>query len=70
MDVKKRGFLFSKGIICVSLKDLVSKARKNKRSVKEHEITLKKHNIHQEFYWQLYHIWRVESMQLKNKSYV
>ncbi len=34
--------------------------------MKEHEIKLKKHNIHQESYRQLYHIWRVEFMQSKN----
>jgi hypothetical protein len=46
MDVRKKGFVFAKCTICESLKDLISKARKNNPSVKEHEIKLKKHNIH------------------------
>jgi hypothetical protein len=47
MDVRKKGSVFAKCTICESLKDLISKARKNNPFVKEHEIKLKKHNIHQ-----------------------
>jgi hypothetical protein len=46
VDVRKKGFVFAKCIICESLKDLISKAGKNNLSVKEHGIKLKKHNIH------------------------
>ncbi len=38
MDMWKRGFVFAKCTICESLKDLISKVRKNNPSVKEHEI--------------------------------
>jgi hypothetical protein len=38
VDVRKRGFFFSKCTICESLKDLISKVRKNNPSVKEYEI--------------------------------
>jgi hypothetical protein len=31
----------------------------------EHEIKLKKHNIHQKSYWPLYHTWRIEFVQSK-----
>ncbi len=47
MDVQKREFIFAKFIICESLKDLTSKIRKKNPNVKEYEIKLKKHNIHQ-----------------------
>jgi hypothetical protein len=50
MDVQMRGFGFAKYIVFESLKDLISKTRKNNPNVKEHEIKLKKHNIHQESY--------------------
>jgi hypothetical protein len=46
MDVRKKESVFAKCVICESLKDLISKARKNNLSVKEHGIKLKKHNIH------------------------
>ncbi len=61
----KRGFVIAKCTICESLKDLISKARKKNPSVKEHEIKLKKHNIHQEFCWHSYHTWKVEFVQCK-----
>jgi hypothetical protein len=43
LDVRKRGFVFAKCIVCESLKDFISKAGKNNPSVKEHEFKLKKH---------------------------
>jgi hypothetical protein len=46
VDVRKKGSIFAKCIICESLKDLISKVGKNNLSVKEHGIKLKKHNIH------------------------
>ncbi len=65
MDVHKRGFVFAKCTVCESLKDFISKVRKNNPSVKEHEIKLKKHNIHQESCQHLYPTWRAESKQSK-----
>jgi hypothetical protein len=44
--VQKRGFVFAKCVVCESLKDLISKAKENNPCVKEHDIKLKKHNIH------------------------
>jgi hypothetical protein len=46
VDVWKKGSIFAKCTISESLKDLISKARKNNPFVKEHEIKLNKHNIH------------------------
>jgi len=60
--VWKRGSIFAKCTICESLKDLISKVGKNNPCVKKHEIKLKKHNIHQESCWCLYHTWRAESI--------
>ncbi len=65
MDVHKRGFVFAKCTVCESLKDFISKVGKNNPSVKEHEIKLKKHNIHQESCQRLYPTWRAESRQSK-----
>jgi hypothetical protein len=45
VDVWKRGSVFAKCTTCESLKDLISKARKNNLSVKEHDIKLKKHKF-------------------------
>jgi hypothetical protein len=47
MDVQKRRSIFAKCTICESLKDLISKVGKKNPCVKEHEIKLKKHIIHQ-----------------------
>jgi hypothetical protein len=65
MDVLKRGYVFAKCIICESLKDLIFKVGKNNPNVKKHEIKLKKHNIHQEYFWHLYHTWIIEFVQFK-----
>jgi len=65
VDVRKRGSFFTKCIVCESLKDLIFKAGKNNLNVKEHEIKLKKHTIHQESCQCLYHTWRDKSMQSK-----
>jgi hypothetical protein len=46
VDVWKRRFVFAKCTLSESLKDLISKVGKNNPCVKEHEIKLKKHNIH------------------------
>jgi hypothetical protein len=62
---EKREYVFANCIVCESLMNLISKARKNNPCAKEHEIKLKKHNIHQESYRHLYHTWRVESVQFK-----
>ncbi len=63
LDVRKRGFVFAKCIVCESLKDFISKVRKNNPSVKEHEFKLKKHNIHQESCKCLYQTWKAEYVQ-------
>jgi hypothetical protein len=55
VDVWKRRSIFVECAVCESLKDLMSKARKNNPSVKEHEIKLKKHKIHQKSCRRLYH---------------
>jgi hypothetical protein len=62
--------VFAKCTICESLKDLISKAGKKNPCVKEHEIKLKKHNIHQESCRHLYHTWKAEFVQYKKNSYV
>jgi len=46
VDVRIQGFNFVKCIICESLNDLISKLRKNNDDAKEHEMKLRKHNIH------------------------
>jgi hypothetical protein len=43
VDVKKRGYVFAKCIVCELLKDLISKLEKNNSDVKEYELKLKKH---------------------------
>jgi hypothetical protein len=70
VDVKEWGFFFAKCIICDSLKDLLSKARKNNPNVKEYEMKLRKHNIHQESCRHFYHTWKVESVQFKEEFWV
>jgi len=47
------------------LKDLISKVIKNNPCVREHEIRLKKHKIHQKSCWHLYHTWGVEFVHSK-----
>ncbi len=42
VDVKKKDFVFAKCIVCESLKDLISKLRRNISDVKEYELNLKK----------------------------
>jgi hypothetical protein len=46
VNVQKGGSTFAKCIVCESLKDLISKVRKNSASAKEHEFKLKRHNKH------------------------
>jgi hypothetical protein len=58
-----RGSIFAKCTVCESLKDLISKVRKNNLNVNKHEIKLKKHNICQESCRCLYHTWKAKSMQ-------
>jgi len=69
VDVQKKGFVFAKCTIYESLKDLISKVGKNNPCVKEHEIKLKKHNIHQESCQYLYHTWKTKSM-LSNEDFL
>jgi len=66
-DVRKRGFMFAKCIVCESLKDLISKLGKNSNEVLEYEVKLKNHILHQESCRNLHHTWRIELMQLKNE---
>jgi hypothetical protein len=56
----REDLFFAKCIFCESLKDFISKARKNNPSAKEHEFKFKKHNIHQKSCQHLYQTWRVE----------
>ncbi len=65
MDVQKKGPVFAKCTICESLKNLISEVGKKNPCVKEHEIKLKKHNIHQKSCQHLYHTWRTEFVQSK-----
>jgi hypothetical protein len=46
VDVRKCGSNFAKCTIFELLKDLISKVGKNNAGVKEHEMQLRKHNIH------------------------
>jgi hypothetical protein len=56
VDVRKRGSVFAKCIMCESLKDLILKLGKNNGDVKEYELKLKKkHILHQESCKNLYH---------------
>ncbi len=43
VDVKKRGFVFAKCIMCKSLKDLISKLGRNNNDVRKYAFKLKKH---------------------------
>jgi hypothetical protein len=47
VDVRKRGSMFTKCIMCESLKDLISKLGKNSSDAREYELRLRKHLLHQ-----------------------
>jgi hypothetical protein len=47
VDVRKKGFVSAKCIMCESLKDLISKLGRNYHYVREYELKLKKHLLHQ-----------------------
>jgi hypothetical protein len=47
VDAKKKGFVFAKCIVCESPKDLISKLGRNYHYVREYELKLKKHFLHQ-----------------------
>jgi len=65
--VRKQGSLFVKCTICESLKDLISKLGKNSNDALEYEVKLRKHILHQELCRNLYHIWRIVLVQLKDE---
>jgi hypothetical protein len=67
VDVRKRGFLFTKCIVCESPKDSICKLGKNNNEVLEYEAKLRKHILHQKSCRKLYHTWRTESMQSKDE---
>jgi len=67
VDVLKRCSTFAKCTICESLKDLISKVKKNNASAKEHELKLKRHNNHKKSCRHIYHNWKVELIQLKDE---
>jgi hypothetical protein len=56
VDVRKKGFIFSKCIVCETLKDLISKLGRNNNDVREYELKLRKHLLHQDSCRSLYHI--------------
>jgi len=66
VDVRKKGYVFAKYIVCDSLKDLISKLGKNSCDVREYELKLKKQLLHQELCKSLYYTWRFESMCFKD----
>ncbi len=66
VDVRKWGSNFVKCIVCESLKDLILKIERNGVGASEHEIKLRKHNIHRESCRCLYHIWNNQSNQEKS----
>jgi hypothetical protein len=45
-DVRNKGFIFAKCIVCKSLKDLISKLGNNNNDMKEYEVKLEKHLLH------------------------
>ncbi len=53
--------------MCESLKDLISKLGRNNIDVKEYELKLKKHILHQKSYKSLYHTWMSKSVQSKDE---
>ncbi len=67
VDVKKKALFFAKCNMCKSLKDLISKLGRNNIDVKEYELKLRKHLLHQKSCKSLYHTWRSESMQSKDE---
>jgi hypothetical protein len=58
VDVRKKGFVFAKCIMCETLTDLISKLGNNNNDVREYELKLRKQLLHQESYMSLYHIWK------------
>ncbi len=58
VDVRKKGFVFIKCVMCKSLKDLISKLGKNSNDAKEYALKLIKHLLHQKLCISLYHTWR------------
>jgi hypothetical protein len=42
VDVKKRSFIFGKCIMCESLKDLISKLKRNNSDAREYELESRK----------------------------
>jgi len=67
VDVRKQGSMYVKCGICESLKDLISKLGKNNNEALEYEVKPRKHILHQELCRNLYHIWRIELVQLKDE---
>ncbi len=59
--------MFAKCTIYESLKDLISKLKKNSNEVLKYEAKLSKHILHQESCKNLYHLWKTKSMQLKDE---
>ncbi len=56
VDVRKKGFVFVKCIMCETLTNLISKLGKNSNDVREYELKLRKQLLHQESCRSLYHI--------------
>jgi hypothetical protein len=67
VDVRKRGSIFAKCMMCESLKDLISKLGRNNNDAKEYELKLRKHILHQKPCRSLYHIWRSEFVRIKDE---
>jgi hypothetical protein len=67
VDVRKKGYVFAKCIVCDSLKDLISNWEKNSYDVRKYELKLKKHLLHQESCKSLYYTWGFESMHSKDE---
>ncbi len=67
VDVRKRGFVFAKCIMCESLKDLISKLVNNIIDVRKYELKLRRHLLHQESCRSLYHTWRSMSVRSKDE---
>jgi len=67
LDVRKWGLVFAKCTVCESLKDLISKVKKNSNEAIEYEGKLRKHILHQKSCKKLYHNWRTKLVRLKNE---
>jgi len=67
VDVWKWKSIFTKCIVCESLKNLILKVGRNSNEAIEYEGKLKKHILHQESCRNLYHTWRIESVRLKDE---